>query len=225
MPALQQGAAAEIDEGLFAADQVLQTYHQQAIGKHLLGGETAFSAIELVLFQGGAKQQLVTIDATVPVEDGLSGNEDIHTLNLSAESRNTGRLFGKLTNILPAIGLSADENEDSPGEKKHAKPGLDDLGCGPMMPLIPAKNNCQYNERRLAGPHQQSQDCAPCAGKCIPGSPSVRSRLHCQHNSDSYQTEKPSYPFPGQSTPKQAAVNRINESTKPVWATIFNSRR
>ena len=79
MPALQQRPPAEIDEGFLGSDQILQPDDQQAVREYLLGSEAAFGAIELVLSGTGAKQQLIAVDSTVAVEDGLSGDKDIHT--------------------------------------------------------------------------------------------------------------------------------------------------
>lgn len=72
------GTAAEVDEGFLGSDQILQPDDQQAVGEHLLSSEAAFGAIELVLPGIGAKQQLIAMHSTVAVEDGLSGDKDIH---------------------------------------------------------------------------------------------------------------------------------------------------
>ncbi|MGA3044755.1 MAG: hypothetical protein ABSF54_28600, partial [Bryobacteraceae bacterium] len=78
----KQETAIEFEESLSSANQVLDSYRQESIGKHHDGRGRVVDAVRDTLARRGAIEQPVGIELPLPVKDGLARNENIHFFQL-----------------------------------------------------------------------------------------------------------------------------------------------
>src|SRR6185503_14930731 len=75
-----QQNAIEIHESLLAADYVFEANREEAVRNHLRGRRSALGAVKFVALAVGPEQELIPIEPTCAVEDGLAGDEHVHAL-------------------------------------------------------------------------------------------------------------------------------------------------